>query len=188
VAVYKRGETWWIRFQHHGTEVRESARTHSKTEAKAFERKRREEIADGYSTTKPKTYGQALVKWIESGAPKSLLSHANNTRPYLEHIQLSKVPPAAHDMQAAMLAAGLSPQTVNRRLAVVRRILNLAYKKWNWLDRPLGEKIQLSSEKGMDRHIYLSRDEVRSLVGAMKAPEAAAGPFSRRTRGLGVGS
>lgn len=35
-SVYKRGNTWWVRFQFDGQEVRKSARTASKSEAREF--------------------------------------------------------------------------------------------------------------------------------------------------------
>lgn len=99
-------------------------------------------------------------------------SPARNTRPYLDHVPLHLVVPKAHDMKGQMLKKGLSPQTINRRLAVVRRILNIAYREWEWLSEPLGQKIQLLSEKGMARELYLSPEEVSQLVEAVEHPEA----------------
>jgi integrase len=113
-----------------------------------------------------------MEKWIESGAPKSMLSHARITNDYMSDIPLHLAVPAAHLMKSNMLQTGLSVQTINRRLSVVRRILNMAYKEWEWLSEPLGTKIKLFSEKGMEREFYLSREEVDQLIGEVKNDEA----------------
>lgn len=94
-------------------------------------------------------------------------SHARNTRPYLDAVPLSQIIPATYQMKDDMLQRGLSPQTINRRLAVVRRVLNVAYRQWDWIREPLGQKIQMLSEKGLAREIYLSKAAVRELIGAI---------------------
>lgn len=177
MSIYKRGDIYWIEFQHNGRQVRRSARTISKREAQAYERKLREQYAADSRAVElgaplKRTFGQALEKWLTSGAPKSMYSHIRMVRDHLNSILLTRAVPAAADMKQAMLADGLSHQTINRRLAVVRRVLNLAYREWDWLREPLGQKIQMLSEVGFARHIYLSREEVTRLVRAMKRPLA----------------
>ncbi len=119
-----------------------------------------------------RTYSEAIVRWINEGAPKSMWSHARNTRPYLDDVPLHLVVTAAHLMKSSMLEKGLSPQTINRRLAVVRRVLNVAFKEWDWIQQPLGMKIKLLSEKGMARELYLSKAEVDQLLTAVNNTEA----------------
>ena len=63
-------------------------------------------------------------------------------------------------MKDQMLKEGYSPLTINRRLAVIKRVLNLAYKEWEWLDVPLADKIKKCSEKDTSRQYYLTEDEV----------------------------
>lgn len=175
--LYRRGATWWVKFKAGGDTIRRSTGTSNKREAEAFERRLRAQVAKelhrqrtGTPTTR--TYRDALFKWVDSGAPKSMYSHARNTRPYLDDCLLHLVVPAAHEMKSDMLQRGLSPQTINRRLAVVRRVLNMAYREWEWLDEPLGEKIRMLSEKGMAREFYLSQDEVDALTSLVRDPEA----------------
>jgi integrase len=173
MSVYKRGDIYWVEFQINGRQIRRSAGTISKREAQACERRMREQAASDAKAIElgiplKRTFGQALEKWLTSGAPKSMYSHIRMVADHLEPVLLSRTVPAAAEMKQAMLAAKLSPQTINRRLAVVRRVLNLAYKEWDWLREPLGQKIQMLSESGFERHVYLSRDEVTRLVKAMK--------------------
>lgn len=177
MSVFKRGNIYWFKFQAGGQEIRQSARTASKRRAQEVEREERRRIAlelHRGRTGKPTqyTYAEALGRWIEEGAPKSMESHARNTGPYLDDVPLHLVVPAAHAMKGAMLKKKLSPQTINRRLAVVRRILNVAYREWDWIQEPLGQKIQLLSEKGMAREFYLSREEADQLIASVKGSEA----------------
>lgn len=176
MSVYKRGQIWWIKFTIDGTVVRRSSGATSKREAQKRERELRFEFADKTQASRvrfgsERTYQEAILKWIQSGAPKSMWSHARNTRPYLDNVLLHQVVPHAHNMKQSMLADGLKVTTINRRLAVVRRILNVAYREWDWLKEPLGQKIQLMSEKGTEREIYLSKEEVEALVGLIEDPD-----------------
>lgn len=179
MGVYKpKGYRYWqIRFTVNKQEIRRSARTTDKKKAQALERKLRQQIEDDLYNNRMglslnRTYGEALLKWLESGAPVSMKSHARATRNHLEHVRLIDSVKAAHEMASNMLADGLSVQTINRRLAVVRRILNLAYEQWEWLREPLGKRIKLYSEKGYARQVYLSRAEVTSLVTHMSGEAA----------------
>lgn len=71
-----------------------------------------------------------------------------------------------------MLTRKLSPQTINRRLAVVRRILNIAYREWEWITEPIGQKIKLLSERGMAREFFLTKAEVEALLSEITDEEA----------------
>jgi integrase len=53
--------------------------------------------------------------------------------------------------------------TINRRLAVLRRVSNLAYKRWGWLQNPLGAKIELLPENPA-RERFLTRSELARLL------------------------
>ncbi|MGG6739677.1 tyrosine-type recombinase/integrase [Herbaspirillum huttiense] len=61
----------------------------------------------------------------------------------------------------------LTPATINRRLAILRRVANLAYKEWHWLDRPIS--IRLLPEHNQ-RHEYLTADQVDQLAAACREP------------------
>lgn len=177
--LYKRGALWWCKFKIGGQEFRRSTRVSSKREAAEAERAIRAEIKreldagrSGRMVRRP--FREALLKWVKEGAPASMLTHAKNVRPYLDDVPLNQVVPKAHDMKAHMLERGLSPLTINRRLAVVRRVLNLAYTDWEWLQEPLAKKIRLFSEKGTSREVFLTPEEVERLAAAVYAinPEA----------------
>jgi integrase len=57
----------------------------------------------------------------------------------------------------------ITNSTVNRRLAVLRRVANLAYKRWGWLEEPIGQKIELLPENPA-RERFLDRSELAVLL------------------------
>lgn len=60
----------------------------------------------------------------------------------------------------------VSNSTVNRRLAVLRRVGNLAFKRWGWLQTPAASKIELLPENP-PRLEFLTRPEVASMLRAI---------------------
>jgi len=57
----------------------------------------------------------------------------------------------------------LTNSTINRRLAILRRVANLAYKQWGWLDHPEGGKVALLPENPA-RERFLGRSELATLL------------------------
>ena len=57
----------------------------------------------------------------------------------------------------------LTNSTINRRLAVLRRVANLAYRRWGWLDHPAGDKIGFLTENPA-RERFLTRSEIAKLL------------------------
>lgn len=53
--------------------------------------------------------------------------------------------------------------TINRRLAVLRRVANLAYRRWGWLTEPIGGKIECLPENPA-RERFLTRSELATLL------------------------
>jgi len=57
----------------------------------------------------------------------------------------------------------VSNSTINRRLSVLRRVANLSYRAWGWLQDPLGAKIRFLSENPA-RERFLGRSELATLL------------------------
>lgn len=82
---------------------------------------------------------------------------------------LAEIADVAEDAKRAWLAQGLLPATINRRLAILRRVANLAYRAWGWLDQPLGQRVVLLPGERA-RHVYLTPQQVRALAQAARDP------------------
>jgi integrase len=64
------------------------------------------------------------------------------------------------------LRGTVTNSTVNRRLSVLRRVANLAYRRWGWLSSPLGSKIELLPENP-PRTEFLTRSELAVMLRAI---------------------
>lgn len=138
----------------------------SKAEAQQWEAQARNRAWQGELGRKPtRTLAEAVQKWAEEELPRlksetDTRNHAAQLLPYICNATLEELPDVAERYKADH--AHLKPATVNRRLAVLRRVGNLAHRRWAWTDQPIGDRVQLLQEKNA-RHLYLSREEILAL-------------------------
>lgn len=176
MSVKKRGGVWWITFSFRGQRIRESAgKGASKEQAIEYEAKL---IADCHATRvgrKPdRLLSEGVLKWLDVECPtlksaRSMESHARKLLPFLKGKTFSQIQSVSEDVKRTMLKEGLEPATINRRLAVLRRVANLAYDTWGWLESPVGRRVKLFKESNA-RHIYLKPAEVEKLIEACQDP------------------
>jgi integrase len=186
MPIKERGGVWHVHVQVGSVRVRRTAgKGATKKEAKELEADIRKQLHDDRHAKRldrglNRTFGDGLLEYLNSEETKklrsyrSLIDKARALRPHLERVRMEDVPIAAENMKQALLADGLQPATINRRLAIVRRILNLAYRRWGWLKAPL--YITLLPEDN-ERHIYPSVDLVNKLAEACASKDA--GDFFR---------
>ncbi|MEM8496377.1 MAG: tyrosine-type recombinase/integrase [Pseudomonadota bacterium] len=159
-GLQKRGNTWWIWTR----KVRKSCKTGDLKEAKRYKAKVLLETrnAELYGERPRRTFDEAAAKFVKENAQKKSLERdiqaLEKVMPYIGHITIDLV----HDGTLQpytddRLEAGISQGTVNRDLAVVRRILRLAADKWrdenglSWLERP--PLISMPEYKGKKSHV-----------------------------------
>ena len=173
MAVKKIGKFWHVRFemQPYG-EIKRSSKSTVRAEAVKYEKALRQKLQNEIRTGQlpnQKSWDDAVIRWIEAGAQQSWQPKIDQLTPYFEGTLLVDAPKIASEMTHQLLLKGLKPTTINRRLAAVRRVLRLAHREWDWIDQPLADKIQLQSEKGTAREIYLSKAEVKAIFNGMVA-------------------
>lgn len=174
----KRNGRWYTDIYIHGRRVRRSLGPKgTRKDAVALEAKLQQDALNSKVGRKPnRTFDDALLKWLKEDATQlksyqNLLSKARQVRNYLSGTPLDQSHKAAASMRDALRAKGLKPATINRRLALVRRVLNVAYKRWDWLNEPIGSKIELLPENNA-RHIYLTKAQVLALSAECDDPSA----------------
>lgn len=179
MPIRKRGHTWQIRIQVAGQRFETTAGIGAtKEQAKELEAKFRADVHAGRVGRKPqRLISEALLKWLEGPcqtlkSAHKFESHARALLPFIEGKKLQDAPHVADEIKGAGRRDGLTNATVNRRLAILRRVLHLAYREWGWLDQPLGDRITLLPEHN-ERHLYLTPDEVEALACACDHPDAA---------------
>lgn len=109
----------------------------------------------------------ALVEYLKGEAKtlkayKNLLSKAKAIRPFIAGHTFESIGLVQAAIKKEMLGRGLKPATINRRLALLRRLANLAFE-WGWIDYPAGKRIKLLSGE-TERHFYLTMDQVEEFV------------------------
>lgn len=164
------------------TEARDGKR-HQRTfstegEAEEYATKRRAELNEAafqgvMGRTQRRTFMEGLLRWVEEYDTESQASSIRAVAQWFdanaEGVMMGpETVDAARKMQKAM--RGLSQSTINNRTQVVKRVLSLAYREWDWLDQPLDAKLRKPTPKN-ERHVYLLEDEVRALVQAVPTEE-----------------
>lgn len=133
--------------------------------------------AEGKNATKPHTIDDALAQWLSGearllkSAPSvarmvSLISRNTYGRPLTDLVDV------AQEIKREGIQAGLRAATINRRLAILRRVANLAHDEWGWLDSAIGRRITLIPGEAA-RDVYLSVAEAEKLAEACDDSRAA---------------
>lgn len=197
MPVYKRGNAWWVSVSYRGQRVRESAgKDSTKEQALELEAKYRSDFHAGrVGRQLDRSLSEAVLKWLtvecqHLKSRRSFESHARSLLPFIRGKVFSQVGEVVEDIKQTMTSSGLKAPTINRRLSILRRVLNLSYTTWGWVDHPIGQRVSLLPEN-CHRHIYLTPMEVRKLmsvcdVEARKAIELAAYTGLRRGEILGL--
>lgn len=171
MPIAKRGDAWQVTVCWHGQIHRRSSRHWTRTQAREIEKKLLDELHAGEIGRKPvRTFNHAIERWLKEEVDRkkssvSLKSQARLIAPILEGRPLSDVADICTQIRAmkTLNKKPLAAATINRRLALVRRLLSLAYKRWEWLDEPLHQRVQLLEERN-ERHVYLTPQEVEHLA------------------------
>lgn len=170
MAVRKRGNAWEVDVQVAGQRIRQSLGPGStKAEARELEAKiRREHRAGVIGRPAGYTLDEAVKRWLEEHvahlkSSKETWNHVQAIRDYLHGRKLADIHKVAEEYKQDALAAGYNPATINRRLAVFRQVANIAYKRWEWVAEPVGDKIQMVSGEN-ERHVYLTPAQVEEIA------------------------
>lgn len=176
MPVRKRGNCWHVRLQVGGQRYERSlGSTATKADALAYEGKIRSDILAGRLGTEPDhSIDDALIRWLEGEASRlksynTICSQVAAIRPHSTGRSLPGIVSVAQKIKGAGIKDGLNVATINRRLALLRRIANLAYTDWDWLKEPLGKKIKLLPGETA-RHIYLTPAQVEHLADCCMHP------------------
>lgn len=180
MAVYKRGRVWEVRIQVGGKPVRRSCGIGStKADAQELEaRIRRDVVAGRLGRAPQRSIADAFARWLEGEAKthKDQRSDKHRIRmwlPFIEGRALRDAIAVAAEASDKWLAAGKAPATVNRRIALLRRVCRLAHSQWGWLDDDLSRRfVALPGER--KREVYPSKADVMNLVAHADKPMADA--------------
>lgn len=142
-------------------------------EAEEYATKRRAELNEAafmgvMGRTQRRSFMEGLLRWVDeydtesqAGSIRQVAAWFNDNA---EGVLLGhETVDAARRMQKTLRKQGLGQSTINNRTQVVKRVLALAYREWDWLDQPLDAKLRKPTPKN-ERHIYLTQGDVRRLI------------------------
>lgn len=191
MSIRKRGPYYIVDVCNSGRRIRQSARSHA--EARKLETELKRAIAVRRSPEKG--LEAALKRYLDSEVPRlrdqrNAVSKSKYLRPFLAGKSFDDAGDVAEQLKLDLTAAGFSPATINRRLAILRRLCNLAFRRWGWIEQPVGQRVTLLTENNA-RHIYLTIEQVKKLAeqcsqGASDAIRLAAYTGLRRAELLGL--
>lgn len=115
------------------------------------------------------TIAEALARWqldaerLRSWA-KDVRYRADVLRETVGHYKLDAIAEAADAVKARGRGAGLKPASINRYLAILKRVATLAWR-WRWTEQPLAARIELLPGE-VRRTEYASPPALRKLLAA----------------------
>jgi integrase len=191
-GLQKRSGIWHIDKKFRGGRICESTGTSDILQAKEYLAKRVMEMREVrlFGVRQERTFRAAATKYLEENQHKRSLERDARALsildPYIGDLPLRRV---HHDTirvyVRGRLAVGISPGTINREMAVVRRILNLCARLWRdesdrpWLDTsPL---IQMQRHPNKREPYPLSIDEQRLLFSELAGHLAKMALFKANT-------
>ena len=133
--LYRRGGKWWFKFRFAGRLFREPAKTATKKLARDAERKRRQQLEEGYHGLKkrhaPQTFKTASAAWLEMKQPTVASKTHRIDKTNLAHIVPVLGPKFISDIepddisryQQHRLREKAAPKTVNLEVGTIRAIL-----------------------------------------------------------------
>jgi len=174
MGLFKRGQTWWMRFTYQGKHYRKSTETEDRKLAQRIYDKLKGEIAEGkWFKRLPgenKTFGEMMEKYMnEHSIPKKMSSERDRSSlthllPFFgNHILPEITPNLINEYKRTRVIEGASPCTLNRELALMKHAFNLAFKEWGWIkDNPV-KKVSMEREPS-PRDRWLTYEEEERLL------------------------
>ena len=170
MSIRRKGNRWEVRVRlGRGRRIeRTLPPTATRADARALEAQIRRTQVDLAVGRKPaRLIDDVLDQWIATGADKLRSWHRDLRyrfavlREYTAGHPLADLVDVAERIKRDGQTEDLAPASINRYLALLRRVGNLA-ERWGWTDLPLGRRVQLLPERS-ERHVYLSAVQVRAL-------------------------
>lgn len=179
MSIRRHGSRWQVRVRiGGGARVERTLPPGARaSDARALETQIRRTHIDAAVGRRPRyLIDEALDRWVETSAkhlrswPRDIRYRVDVLRGYTAGRPLEEIPAVAERVALVGRREGLQPASVNRVIALLRRVGNLA-EKWGWTDLPIGRRVQMLAERS-ERHVYLSPAELQRLAAHADARTA----------------
>ncbi len=171
MSLYKRGDTWWVRFSAPGGgKIRRSAGTTDRRAAQEYHDRLKVEMWRVHKLgEKPRrTWQEATVRWLGEREHKATIKEDTAKLRWMDQFfgdkYLDEITRDLIDEVRAAKRKSVSPITVNRYLALIRAILRMARDEWEWIDKI--PRVRLYPEQ-CRRVRWLSPEDAARLIGEL---------------------
>jgi len=187
-GLFKRGKTWYIRYRHQGVLYREAV-GESKTEAREALAARQTQLKEGKffdmkSKSRYVTWEKLVERFkefaknnVKAKTFKGYSDNIKNFTPYAKGKTINNITPwLVEKFKNDRKKHGIKPSTINRDLACLKRMFNMAIKWKLTSENPL-HQVEFLKENNQ-RKRYLKIDELGTFLNACKYEPSR---FRRRT-------
>lgn len=118
--------------------------------------------ADELGHEQDHTIGEAIIRYLNEYTGKAKRQTENHARALSDAVtgrKISEIPDVSEHIRNSNNT--ITASTRNRRLAILRRVANLAYGRWRWIKQPIS--VALLPENPA-RQVYLTRHELAALL------------------------
>lgn len=185
MALYKRGNTWWVHINHQGNRIQESCGTSNKIDAQRFHDKIKAELwkVRKLKEKPTKDWNDAVIRWCEESKHKrSFRCDQFHFRWLDKHLSGTLLAEITRDTVETIALAkekeGAAIATVNRTLALIRAILRKAEREWEWIDKAPAIRMRKEDNK---RIRWITPEEAERLKSELPKHLANAMEFSLHT-------
>ena len=180
MSVYKRGKVFWYKFRFGGKLIRESAKTHSKTLAKAAEKRRLRGLEEGFNDVLPesrngriRTLAEVANDYLVGYTARNAPSSASYSKYCIKHLKehlgskmlIEITDRAVLDYQVARINEGAAGKTINEEVGELFRIMGETGETIQ-LKLRRSKKLKLKERQDVGR--ALQQDEEERLLEAAK--------------------
>jgi integrase len=188
MAIYKQQKSgyWYIDFTDaNGKRVRQSAGTENKQQAQELHDKLKYEAwrVKNIGDKPRRSWQEAVVRWLTEGSHKKSGRTDKSALRYLNfHLGdkwLDEINKALVDkIKLEKQASGITNETTNRILSVLRSVLIAAKKEWEWIDNIPTVKL-LPIKSGRIR--WITHEEAATLLAELEPHTKAMAQFALAT-------
>lgn len=163
---YRRGDIWWASVTIDGRRTRQPAGPR-RADALALEA----QLRAAHRPLSPHGLEAALTRYLTDAQGTRRWANARTAgralAPHIAGLGLSPrdVALAVERVTKAGRARGLAVASINRQLALLRRLANLAFQ-WGWTTELVGARVKLLPGERA-REVFLTRGQVAALAAAM---------------------
>lgn len=174
---------WWVRFSVGGVKVRRSTGTTSRELADEFEAQLRSDLWRQVRLGERPEYlwQQAVERWYAEAETRGREHDRERLKwfdEYLTNLPLKDITPELIQKLRAVRLAETSKSTTNRYMALLRMLLRLAEREWEWLERaPTVPMYPIETKEPR----FLTREQFATLKKKMPPYMAQLAEFSVET-------